>query len=132
MKERREKNKDKEKRSKGTRNRWVELIPDKRERTFIFRALSHAKSRAKKLGLAFDLLPEEIKIPKECPLLSIPLSFYGGDSAPSLDRIDNSKGYTKDNCWVISNKANRMKNNASLIEWQTFCLNSLASEQLPH
>jgi hypothetical protein len=29
-------------------------------------------------------------------------------------RIDYSKGYTYDNCQVISNKANRIKNDATL------------------
>jgi len=33
-----------------------------------------------------------------------------------LDRIDNNKGYIKDNVWVISRKANTIKNNASLEE----------------
>ena len=34
----------------------------------------------------------------------------------SLDRIDSSKGYVKDNIWVISHKANSIKNNATLTE----------------
>jgi hypothetical protein len=42
------------------------------------------------------------------------------DRSPSLDRVDNSKGYTKDNVWVISQLANKMKNNASLDQLRCF------------
>jgi len=38
------------------------------------------------------------------------------DHSPSLDRIDNSKGYTKDNVMVISFRANNIKKDANLQE----------------
>jgi hypothetical protein len=31
----------------------------------------------------------------------------------SIDRIDPSKGYTPDNVWLISQRANRIKNDAT-------------------
>ena len=37
-------------------------------------------------------------------------------NSPSLDRLDNNKGYTKENISVISYKANRIKNDASFEE----------------
>ncbi len=81
------------------------------------------RARAIKKGLDFDLksykdLP---KVPKFCPVLGIPLicgkgkSFKGGgtDNSPSLDRIDNDKGYIKGNLQIISRKANQMKSNGN-------------------
>lgn len=79
------------------------------------------KSRAKKFNIPFNLNIEDIKIPEKCPVLNIPLlkeSVKGGKkgpkhNSPSIDRIDNSKGYIKENIQVISNQANTMKNRAS-------------------
>ena len=56
------------------------------------------------------------KVPEYCPILDIPL--YVGtktstDNSPTLDRIDNNKGYIKGNIQIISRKANQMKSNAT-------------------
>lgn len=88
----------------------------------------NAKHRAEREGLEFNIREEDIAVPDVCPLLEIPLEIgtkYNYDSSPSLDRIDGSKGYIKGNVWVISNKANTMKNNASSEELLTFCKNIL-------
>lgn len=82
----------------------------------------HAKWRAKKLGVAFDLQPEDIFIPEFCPVLGMRLEWSFGQRAsanhnsPSLDRLLPGEGYTKDNVRVISNRANHLKNNATLEE----------------
>jgi len=83
---------------------------------FKLQMLSRARQRAEKYGLEFNLTKEDIIIPDFCPLLEIPL--YPGKkgdyhNSPSIDRIDNSKGYTKDNIKIISTLANSMKNAAS-------------------
>lgn len=78
-----------------------------------------AKSRAKKKGFDFNLDKEDIVIPDVCPLLGIKLKKGDGyliDESPSLDRINKDKGYVKGNVWVISHKANTIKNNALLSE----------------
>ena len=78
----------------------------------------NAKARALKNNLEFSITIDDIVIPEFCPYLGIRL-FIGTYAdrrrghAPTLDRIDNSKGYTKDNIEVISDLANRMKQNAS-------------------
>ena len=74
-----------------------------------------AQHRAKTKGIAFDIEVSDIVIPKICPILGLPLkkSVDGNrDLSPSLDRIDNSKGYTNGNIQVISSKANTMKSTA--------------------
>lgn len=77
---------------------------------------TEAKKRAKEKDLEFSILLDDIFVPPVCPILLIPLKVGTGklhNNSPSLDRVDNSKGYTKDNIMVISYLANRMKSSAS-------------------
>lgn len=75
-------------------------------------AFSVIKQRAKKKGLEFNL-KYDFHIPNECPVLGIPITIGGGmgnrNNSPSVDRVDNTKGYTEDNIRVISYRANRLK-----------------------
>jgi len=85
--------------------------------------LSAARRRAQQNNLEFNLTKEDIVIPDICPILLKPL--VCGDKndysfSPSVDRIDNNKGYTKDNIQIISTKANKMKNNATKEELTNF------------
>ena len=49
-----------------------------------------------------------------CTIMDTPFTIGGDlDTSPSLDRIDPTLGYLPDNIQIISNLANRMKNNAS-------------------
>lgn len=72
---------------------------------------------------------EDICIPKYCPLLGIELQDNTGTgkgnnpTSPSLDRLNSSKGYTSDNVWVISNRANEIKSNATLEELEAIAAN---------
>lgn len=79
--------------------------------------LTEAKGRAKRNGLRFNITIDDIVIPAYCPVFNIPL-FRGegraSNNSPSLDRKDNSLGYIKGNVFVISNKANSLKNNATI------------------
>ena len=92
------------------------------------RMRDNARKRAIIKSLPFNLytyrdLP---KIPRKCPLLGIDLivgAVGGLDSSPSVDRIDNKKGYTKSNIQIISRKANQIKNNASFEEFEMIYLN---------
>jgi len=84
-----------------------------------------ARERSKKKNLEFTITKEDIIIPDVCPLLEIKLDSEIKDRihSPSLDRIDSSKGYIKGNVWVISNRANTLKNDASLQELKTLVEN---------
>ena len=80
-----------------------------------------AKRRAKLKNLEFNIEVTDIIIPQFCPLLNIPIVNNTGnrcrvDGSPSLDRIDNTLGYTKGNIMVVSWRANFLKSDASLKE----------------
>jgi hypothetical protein len=82
-----------------------------------------ARARAKNKGLTFDIDHDYIRsiVPSHCPIFGTKLqwSVLRGNGhrslpdSPSLDRIDPSKGYVKGNVWIISNRANAIKNDAS-------------------
>lgn len=81
--------------------------------------LTASRMRARKRGLEHSISKEDIVMPTHCPVLGIPLVFNEwkyDDNSPSLDRVDNSKGYVKGNVRVISNRANSLKRDASLGE----------------
>lgn len=83
------------------------------------RLWSSCKNRARRLGLPFTLDIGDIVIPSVCPILGIPIeSSYTkrSEGTPSIDRVDNTQGYTKDNIVVTSWRANRLKNNGSITE----------------
>lgn len=69
-------------------------------------------------------LLKELVLPDVCPVLGIPLNYAGTghmgfsrqENSPSIDRIDSSKGYEKDNMVIISWRANRIKNNGTAEE----------------
>jgi len=87
------------------------------------RLIRASRHRAKKRGIEHTLLKGDIVIPEMCPVLNVPIYIQQGlneevvgdklNYSPQLDRIESSKGYTKDNVIVVSAKANRIKSNAS-------------------
>lgn len=86
---------------------------------------SSAKKRSNKLGLPFDLDSKYVEsiCPKLCPVFGHKIKYGGGEKtkySASIDRIEPSKGYTKDNVQVISLLANLMKNEASVQELLAF------------
>lgn len=90
--------------------------PTKKNET---RLLNYARRNARRRGEECSLELEDIVIPEYCPVLGIKLEPGNSshqDCSPSVDRIDSTKGYTKDNVWIISARANRIKNNATVEE----------------
>jgi len=84
--------------------------------------VSNAKVRAKKVGMEFSITVEALHWPEVCPVLGFRLNYGaptdGHDSwdGPSIDRHDNTKGYTLENSVVMSRKANALKSNADVNE----------------
>lgn len=81
-----------------------------------YKVLQGIKQRAVEKGLEFDLELEDITQYSICPVLGIELKRGEGkpqSCSPSVDRIDPTKGYTKDNIQILSNKANTMKQDAT-------------------
>ncbi len=78
--------------------------------------LFNARVRAKRRGLPFSIVKEDIVIPEFCPVLGIGIVPAFGkirrankDHSPSLDRIIPELGYVPGNVMVISNRANSLK-----------------------
>lgn len=84
---------------------------------------SSAKRSSKERNIKFDLELADIVVPEYCPVFGVKLvrgningKYGGNDNSASLDRVDNSKGYIKENVCVISNRANKIKRDATLKE----------------
>ncbi len=57
--------------------------------------------------------------PDVCPIFGTKLQYGNGvlcDSSASIDRFDPKRGYVKGNVWIVCDKANRMKSDATLEE----------------
>jgi hypothetical protein len=89
---------------------------------FLTRRISAMKSRHDSVTLTpeelLELIPKDLK----CPVFGTKFTFgmqstsLDKQRAMTVDRIDNSKGYHKDNVVIISFKANAMKSSATLKE----------------
>jgi hypothetical protein len=81
--------------------------------------LGDARIRAKKANVPFSITEADIKYPKVCPILNLKLDTTPGsstDTSPSLDRVVPSRGYVPGNIQIISNRANILKRDASMVE----------------
>lgn len=97
-----------------------------RERDPAYYLHGRLRQRARKLDVPFDLTVEDVGVllaaALTCPVLGMPLVFSlgngsgGRDDSPSFDRFIPTLGYIRGNVSVISNRANRMKYDASLAE----------------
>lgn len=86
----------------------------------VSRMLISIRNRAKKLGYECDLTPDWLRLRVETGVCAATgevfnLSVIGGRGkknplAPSVDRIDCSRGYTMDNCRVVTTIFNMARN----------------------
>ena len=84
--------------------------------------LGKARNRANKKGIEFNISENDINISEYCPVfpwLKLEINYQiVRDNSPTIDRIDNTKGYTKENIQIISWKANKLKSNGTLKDFE--------------
>ena len=88
--------------------------------------LRSAKSRAKSRNLEFNITEKDLILPEFCPLLNLPLQTNNEKkqhNSYSIDRIDSTKGYVPGNVWIISTRANILKNNSTIKELELLVTN---------
>ena len=97
------------------KERYTEVESNPQSRHYKLTMLRVAKARARRRNFFFDLKVDDIYIGTECPILGIPFEVGAGNwqSSPSLDRIDNRRGYEPDNVIVVCMMANSIKNQAT-------------------
>jgi hypothetical protein len=106
--------------TRGNRPKKDTLAKDPR-----YDMLNSSRTRARAKGLLHNIDIEDIVIPEVCPILGVPLVKGVGDysdNSPTLDRIIPKLGYTKGNVWVISMRANRLKQDSTLEELELLYL----------
>ena len=90
--------------------------------SFLSYKIGKMKASTKDVTLTAEELLELIPKDLKCPVFGIKFSFGKGNDwkfkqySMSVDRIDNNKGYNKDNIVIVSFKANAMKSSATLKE----------------
>lgn len=95
----------------------------------------HWRSGAKERGIEWSLTDSYLLAlaanTSVCPVLGLPLVYerYTGKgysvknpNRASLDRIDSSKGYVEGNVWILSWRANKLKQDATLDELEKLVL----------
>jgi hypothetical protein len=73
---------------------------------------------AKRKNLPFNLTIEDTVLPEVCPVFKTPFVFGDVNYRPEFDRRIPSLGYVKGNVRIISGRANRLKNDATIEELQ--------------
>lgn len=87
---------------------------------------ANARARGRKRGFGATITPVDLDWPSHCPVLGIELDYpervgtrgtkHAQANWPSLDRWDSTKGYVPGNVFVISYRANTLKNSATYAE----------------
>ena len=86
-------------------------------------AYSNLKHRARESKQKMTLTKEWLyeNAPHRCPIFDTPLDYMAGRNIgirASVDRIIPNKGYTPENCQVVSFRANSIKSDATVQELQ--------------
>lgn len=86
-------------------------------------ALITRKRSAEKKGLACDITIDQIHKPTHCPVLGIELCYertsgYRKPNKAVIDKFVPELGYTAGNVFVISSRANQLKSNGTVTEFE--------------
>jgi hypothetical protein len=71
------------------------------------------RGRCKRSGTPFNLTVDDIEFPDICPVLGVKIDRLTKETSHSLDRIDPKLGYIRGNVCMISQRANRLKQDAT-------------------
>lgn len=84
------------------------------------------KARANTRGIEFTITQSDVVIPESCPCCSRSIRPATGEfkkgarpDSPSVDRLDNDRGYVPGNVAVICWRCNELKRDASIEELRT-------------
>lgn len=89
--------------------------PNESFQDYLGRNWNNLRSRKRCLGFEFTLWPNDLTFPTHCPVLGMELDYTGKnqDNSWSMDRLDSDKGYVPGNVFIISKRANRLKNDGT-------------------
>lgn len=115
-----------EARKAALKKRQGDYYRDKRKGSFEKRLLDciyGARARAKRRGFDCTIEVDQFQPQTLCKALPhVTFDFSndqrGNPTSMSIDRLDPSKGYTVENCWLICYRANRIKNDATFEEFE--------------
>lgn len=104
----------------GADHAAIEANPELR--AILIHRITQKRHNAHAVGVDFDLTISDLyPLPETCPVLGIPINYGTGsrgaaDNAMSIDRINPDLGYVKGNVVLVSQRANRIKNDATVDE----------------
>lgn len=86
------------------------------------RQFSAVRQKAKRNNIPFTIKYEELELPEFCPVLGLKLNYRWREldttdyTKASIDKLIPALGYVPGNVFVISWRANRLKNNMTIDE----------------
>ena len=125
-------------RKNATQRRYMDKHKEKRaaykrnfvEKHYEWNLVIQSRRSAKTKGLLHTIAIDDIKIPELCPYLQVPLTRTQGEGTvwtnASIDRVDNTQGYTPDNVQIVSRLANSIKRDCTLEQLRQFARSVLA------
>ena len=100
------------------KHKWFRT-PEERRKTYLTEKATiqnltdRARYRSRRDNREFNITKADVILPKKCPVLGVPIILGHKHFGPSMDRVDNKKGYIKGNIRIISKRANTLKSDAT-------------------